>query len=139
MLTNLSTIRMHNYTLSVAAQAVLLSLATLPLAIALHTPTTTLSSSQSLDLGKLPLSFEANQGQTEPSVKYIAHASGDTIYFTPSEVVLALQQPPSLPPASYREIPDKDINPRRVNLARYNSDRLSPSFERITGPYKPQG
>jgi ATP-dependent phosphofructokinase / diphosphate-dependent phosphofructokinase len=37
------------------------------------------------------------------------------------------------------EIPDKDINPRRVNLARYNSDRLSPSFERITGPYKPQG
>src|SRR5687768_16672450 len=44
-------------------------------------------------LGKLSLSFEPNAGQTNPSVKYMTHASGGTMYFTPSEVVLSLSSP----------------------------------------------
>jgi hypothetical protein len=38
----------------------------------------------------LPLSFVANQGQTDPAVRFQAHALGGTVYFTPSEVVLTL-------------------------------------------------
>jgi len=37
--------------------------------------------------GNLPLSFEPNNRQTEPSVRFIAHASGAVFYFTPSRVI----------------------------------------------------
>ncbi len=43
------------------------------------------------DIAALPLSFEPNTGQTDPSVSFIAHAPGSTLYFTDSEVVIALQ------------------------------------------------
>ena len=42
------------------------------------------------DLGKLPLAFEANAGQTDPSAHFIARAHGGVLYFTPSEVVMTL-------------------------------------------------
>src|SRR5688572_589389 len=42
------------------------------------------------DFGNLPLSFEPNQGQTDESVRFLTHASGGTLYFTPGEVVLSL-------------------------------------------------
>src|SRR5262249_30150652 len=32
--------------------------------------------------GKLPLSFEVNQGQTNPSVKFLAHGPGYTLFLT---------------------------------------------------------
>ena len=78
--------------------ATLLSLAglqVLPLANGLHTPATIARPSESPDFGRLPLSFEPNRGQTDPSVRYMAHASGGTMYFTLSEVVLALQSIPT--------------------------------------------
>src|SRR2546422_827769 len=40
--------------------------------------------------GKLPLSFEANQGQTEPQVKFLSRGSGYTLFLTPTEAVLTL-------------------------------------------------
>ncbi|HYP40888.1 MAG TPA: SBBP repeat-containing protein, partial [Chloroflexia bacterium] len=43
------------------------------------------------DLAALPLSFEPNAGQTDPSVSFMAHAPGSTLYFTDAEVVIALQ------------------------------------------------
>src|SRR5205809_3016779 len=42
------------------------------------------------DLGRLPLSFEPNAGQADPAARYIAHASGGTLFFTSSGVVLSL-------------------------------------------------
>jgi hypothetical protein len=42
--------------------------------------------------GKLPLSFEANHGQTDAQVKFVARGSGYTIFLTPSEAVLSLRQ-----------------------------------------------
>jgi len=42
--------------------------------------------------GKLPLSFEANQGQTDPQVKFLARGSGYTLYLTSEEMVLALSR-----------------------------------------------
>ncbi len=41
--------------------------------------------------GKLPLSFEANQGQTDGRVKYLARGPGYTLFLTPTEVVLVLR------------------------------------------------
>jgi hypothetical protein len=41
--------------------------------------------------GRLPLSFEANQGQTDPQVKFLARGSGYTVFLTPTEAVLTLR------------------------------------------------
>ena len=38
----------------------------------------------------LPLQFEANAGQTDPSVDFVARVSGGTLYFRPAEVVMSL-------------------------------------------------
>src|SRR5678815_2757270 len=40
--------------------------------------------------GQLPLSFEANVGQTDPRVDFISRGSGYTLLLTPREAVLAL-------------------------------------------------
>ncbi len=41
--------------------------------------------------GKLPLSFEANCGQTYPQVKFISKGAGYTLFLTATEAVLGLQ------------------------------------------------
>jgi Beta-propeller repeat len=41
-------------------------------------------------LGTLPLAFEANQGQTDPQVKYMARGNGYTIFLTANDTVFAL-------------------------------------------------
>jgi hypothetical protein len=41
--------------------------------------------------GKLPLDFEANQGQTDPRVKFLARGSGYTVFLTGAEATLLLQ------------------------------------------------
>src|SRR5438874_1361140 len=40
--------------------------------------------------GKLPLSFEANRGQTDSEVKFFSRGSGYGIFITPTEAVLSL-------------------------------------------------
>ena len=42
--------------------------------------------------GKLPLSFEANRGQTDARVKFLSRGRGYTLYLTPTEAVLALRK-----------------------------------------------
>jgi uncharacterized protein (TIGR03437 family) len=42
--------------------------------------------------GKLPLSFEANTGQVDKSVKFLARGSGYGLYLTADEAVLALRR-----------------------------------------------
>ena len=41
--------------------------------------------------GQLPLSFEANVGQTHPQVDFISRGNGYTLFLTPREAVLALR------------------------------------------------
>ena len=43
------------------------------------------------DYGKLPLSFEANQGQTDGKVKFLARGSGYALFLTSNEAVLRLR------------------------------------------------
>ena len=41
--------------------------------------------------GKLPLSFEANQGQTDAQVKFLSRGSGYSLFLTSNEAVLSLK------------------------------------------------
>lgn len=45
--------------------------------------------------GKLPLHFEANEGQSDSQVKFLARARGYDLFLTPTETVLALRKPVS--------------------------------------------
>ena len=40
------------------------------------------------DYGRLPLVFEPNQGQTDPSVQFLARTKGHTLFLTDGEAVL---------------------------------------------------
>ena len=42
------------------------------------------------DYGKLPMTFELNEGQTDSAVKFLSHAHGQVLFFTPNEAVLVL-------------------------------------------------
>jgi hypothetical protein len=48
---------------------------------------------------KLPLSFEANQGQTDKSVKFLSHGRGYTLFLTGDKAVLSLRSPSSVGPS----------------------------------------
>jgi hypothetical protein len=39
----------------------------------------------------LPLAFEANQGQTDPQVKYLARGNGYTLFLTPADAVFSFE------------------------------------------------
>src|SRR5438105_1528390 len=43
-------------------------------------------------LGNLPMSFEANQGQADPAIKYLARGGHYNLFLTPDEAVLSLKQ-----------------------------------------------
>ena len=42
--------------------------------------------------GRLPLSFEANQGQTDSRVRFLSHVRGCSLFLTQEEAVLAFQE-----------------------------------------------
>ena len=42
--------------------------------------------------GELPLSFEANEGQTDARVDFVARGAGYTLFLTPTEAVFAIQK-----------------------------------------------
>ena len=44
------------------------------------------------DYGRLPLSFEANQGQTDRRVKFLSRGRGYSLFLTQRETVLALKK-----------------------------------------------
>ena len=46
--------------------------------------------------GKLPLSFEANHGQTDPSVRFVARSTGYQLFLAQDEAVLVLRRPGAL-------------------------------------------
>ena len=52
--------------------------------------------------GKLPLSFEANQGQTDREVSFLARGRGYGLFLTPTESVLVLRKPNAASPAVVR-------------------------------------
>src|SRR6266567_338073 len=52
--------------------------------------------------GKLPLAFEANQGQSDPQVKFLSRGAGYSLFLTADAALLALQPPAPSPPGAGR-------------------------------------
>ncbi|MGA8152629.1 MAG: SBBP repeat-containing protein [Terriglobales bacterium] len=65
--------------------------------------------------GHLPLIFEANRGQNNPAVKFLARGSGYELFLTANQAVLALQLSPvsrqSAPPLSVLSVGLAQANP----------------------------
>lgn len=60
-----------------------------------------------LEYGTLPLSFEANQGQTDPLVQFVSHGTGYTLFLTKDEAVIQMQQQDSTTVALQKMTPKK--------------------------------
>lgn len=58
------------------------------------------SAQMQAEYGKLPLTFEANQGQTNPQVKFLSHGNGYNVFLTAGGMVLSLGAKQALPGAS---------------------------------------
>src|SRR5512139_3727594 len=56
-------------------------------------PSSAMKAEIASNYGKLPLSFEANQGQTDSQVKFLAHGRGYALFLTPTQAVLSLAKP----------------------------------------------
>jgi hypothetical protein len=70
------------------------------------TPTQKQNTRLAENYGKLPLSFEANQGQTASQVKFLSRGRGYSLFLTGSEAVLALpSKAPQRPPAAATGLP----------------------------------
>ena len=61
-----------------------------PLGASLAQPDAATQAQISHAYGQLPLSFEANQGQTDAQVDFLSRGSGYTLFLTPAEAVLSL-------------------------------------------------
>jgi hypothetical protein len=70
-----------------------LCLSTLPTSTALAPPDDATLARVSAAYGQVPLSFEANQGQADARVDFLARGSGYGLFLTPTEAVLSLQPP----------------------------------------------
>src|SRR6266480_3536730 len=60
--------------------------------------------------GRIPLHFEANQGQAGEAVKYLSRGQGYTLYFGSTEVALALDASTNSQPRLHRHKQDADPN-----------------------------
>jgi len=85
--------------------------------------------------GKLPLSFEANQGQTDRRVRFLARGEGYTLFLTSQAAVLALQK------SEGEGRQDRELKAsQELNVDRYTlfNDRSPMATERAKRPDGPQ-
>ena len=86
--------------------------------------------------GKLPLHFEANHGQTDARVSFLARGPGYTLFLIPTEAVLALRPPPaaSPPPAANQKRIAKPTPPvLRLQFVGANSRAQVVGREELSG------
>jgi hypothetical protein len=67
-------------------------MSSLPQGTALAQPDAATQARLTASYGQLPLSFEANKGQTDPRANFLARGAGYTLFLTPSKAVMELQQ-----------------------------------------------
>ena len=85
--------------------------------------------------GKLPLSFEVNQGQTDPSVQFLSRGGNSALFLTKKEIVMQLQREnPGRRLSSSRQTTD-DIQSLPMDLG-FPTTRSGPFFPHsATSPY----
>ena len=95
--------------------------------------------------GQLPLSFEANHGQSAAPVQFVSRGSGYTLFLTPTEAVLVLRPPRPDRASSTPNAPGPEAMPReavvRMGLVGANpapqvvgQDALPGKAHYLTGP-----
>ena len=72
--------------------------------------------------GQLPLSFEANQGQTDPSIDFVAHGQGDSLSLTSGAAVLNLHPPAAAPVATATDPVATDPPPTVLGIQLQGAD-----------------
>jgi hypothetical protein len=91
--------------------------------------------------GKLPLSFEANQGQTDARVKFLSRTGGYSLFLTGDEAVLAWSgkktrktSPQRLKPASLAGLSGTaEAMPFPKTVSEKSSTKTAPAADRATG------
>ncbi|MGH9433410.1 MAG: SBBP repeat-containing protein, partial [Terriglobia bacterium] len=83
--------------------------------------------------GKLPLAFEANLGQTDPQVKFLARGSGYTLFLTGDGAVLALRQAEGgkRKAQSGNDVRNSKIDVRHWSLVTHHSPAAAQSVVRM--------
>ena len=69
---------------------------------------------------KIPLSFEANQGQTDKQVKFLTRGNGYSAFFTLTEAVLSLRHTPKQASA-VKATAKSQTNVLRLQLVGFNT------------------
>ena len=69
--------------------------------------------------GKMPLSFELNQGQSDPRVKFLSRGARYEVFLNPTEALLGLREPEKYqdPKSALAKIPQKPALPEFATLA----------------------
>jgi len=80
--------------------------------------------------GKLPLSFEANQGQTDPQVRFLSRGNGYSLFLASDEVVLALKKPGG---GSQGAQGKSNVNARKIRIENRESATLGALRMRLVG------
>ena len=92
--------------------------------------------------GHLPLSFEANQGQTDDQVQFLAQGQGYTLFLTAREAVFAFRPPAAHPqhptrlvprPGAVQDTPDTAQSVVRMQLLGANSAPQVVGLEELPG------
>jgi Beta-propeller repeat len=83
---------------------------------------------------KSPLTFQANQGQTDPQVRYVSHGYGYELFLTQQEAVIALQQTVRARPNRAHRIPGvhKALRSAKTSVVRLELDGANKNAE-VTG------
>ena len=88
--------------------------------------------------GKLPLSFEANHGQADTDVRFLARGSGYTLFLSPAFAVLELREPASDPAADTEDrrpavAPVRESVRFRMQLVGANPDPVTSGLDELPG------
>jgi hypothetical protein len=78
--------------------------------------------------GQIPLIFEANQGQSDAQVKFLAHGNGYGLFLTAEEAVLVLQHP-----AARAGLPAHPASVVRLKLAKANPSPEVSAVDELPG------
>src|SRR5205814_325186 len=87
--------------------------------------------------GNLPLSFEANEGQSDAQVQFLARGHGYSLFLTPSEAVLTLPNAErGRMNAEFRRLPSSVSDVAWIERSGIQDagGRVSPDFIRATTP-----
>ncbi len=77
------------------------------------------------DYGSLPLSFEANQGQTDPQVQFLTRGAGHSLFLTPSAAVLTILQRSDANPERSGGAPTRDKRLGTLNTTKQSVVRMT--------------